>query len=94
MLKPRSFDVCRNTAIPMIGHLEVDIEVSDTGMETTESNDCKKILINDRDANEVLAMIQRGARFSYKNRWKFINLFTQSISRLYWVSQLYPRIKE
>jgi len=34
--------MCKNTAAPiivMLGHLELDMEVSDTGMETTKSND-------------------------------------------------------
>ena len=58
MLEPRSFDMHKNTAIPMIamlGHLESDIEVSDIDMETVESNDCKEMAKSDRDANGVLA---------------------------------------
>jgi len=80
--------------IVMLGHLELDIEISDTGMETIESNDCRGVLTNHRNTNGILAAIQEGARFSCKDRQKFIDLFTQSISRLYWVSQLYPRTKE
>ena len=52
------------------------MEVSDVSMETTESDDCRGMLRNDGDANSVLAATQEGARFSYKDRWKFINLFT------------------
>jgi len=37
---------------------------------------------------------KRGARFSHKDKQKFIDPFTQLISGLCQVSQLYPRIKE
>ena len=33
-----------------------------------ESDDCKEMLRDNRDANGVLAVIQEGARFSYKDR--------------------------
>ena len=42
--EPKSFDAYKNTEAPMIvilGHLELDIEASDAGMETTESDDYK-----------------------------------------------------
>ena len=97
MLEPRSFDAHKNAAAPMIAilnHLELDIEVSDIGMETIESDDCRGMSRNDGDANGILATTQEGARFSYKDRQKFINPFTQSISELCQISQLYPRTKE
>ena len=78
----------------MLGCLELDTKVSDTGMETAESNDCRGVSKKDRDANGVLAMICEGVRFSCKDGWKFIDPFTQSISGLCWASQLYPRTKE
>jgi len=56
--------------------LELDIEVSDAGIETAESNDCRGISRKDENANGVLAMIQEGVRFSYKDGWKFIDPFT------------------
>ena len=80
--------------IVMLGCSELDTEVSDAGMETMESNDCRGESKKDRDANSVLAMTQEGARFSCKDGWKFIDPFTQSISGLCQASQLYPRIKE
>ncbi len=43
--------------IVMLGHPELDIEVSDAGMETAESNDCRGMSRNDKDANDVLAAI-------------------------------------
>jgi len=95
--KPRSFDGHKNAATPMIamlGHSELDTEVSDTGMETMESNDCRGVFRKNRDANGVLATMQEEARFFYKDGWKFINPFIQSISRLCQVSQLYPRTKK
>jgi len=96
-LEPRSFDVYKNIAAPMIVMLdcsELDMEVSDAGMETTESNDCRGVSRNNGDTNGMLAAIQGEARFSHKDEWKFINLFIQSISRLCRTSQLYPRTKE
>ena len=72
--------------IVMLGCSELDIEVSDAGMETVESDDCREVSKNDRDANGVLAMMWEGARFSCKDRQKFIDLFTQSISGLCWTS--------
>ncbi len=56
--------------------LELDTEVSDAGMETTESNDCRVVSKKDGNANGVLAMTREEARFSCKDGWKFINLFT------------------
>ena len=97
MWKPGSFDARKNAAAPMIamlGHLEIDTEVSDAGMETAESDDCRGVSKKDGDANGVLAVTREGVRFSCKDGWKFINPFTQSISGLCWVSQLYPRTKE
>ena len=95
--KPGSFDARKNAAVPMIamlGCLELDMEVSDAGMETVESDDCREVFRKDRDANGVLTAMREGVRFSCKDGWKFINPFTQSISGLCWASQLYPRTKE
>ena len=58
LLEPRSFDVHKNATAPMIvmlGCLELDMEVSDAGMETTESNDCRGMFKKDGNANSVLA---------------------------------------
>ena len=97
MWEPGSFDACKNATAPMIvmlGCLELDTEVSDAGIETMESDDCREVSKKDRDANGVLAAMQEGARFSCKDGWKFIDPFTQSISRLCQASQLHPRTKE
>ena len=59
MWEPRSFDACKKAAAPMIvmlGHLKLDMEVSDTGMETAESDDCRGMSRKDGDANGVLAV--------------------------------------
>ena len=56
--EPRSFDACKNAAAPMIailGRSELDMEVSDAGMETMESNDCREMSRSDKDANGMLA---------------------------------------
>ena len=74
--------MCKNAVVPMIvmlDHLELDMEVSDAGMENMESNNCRGISKKNGDANDMLATMQEGARFSCKDRQKFINLFTQSI---------------
>ena len=95
--EPGSFDACKNATAPMIailGHPELDTEVSDAGMETVESDNCRRVSKKDRDANGVLATMQEGVRFSCKDGRKFIDPFTQSISGLCRASQLYPRIKE
>jgi len=62
------------------------MEVSDTGMETVESNDCRGVSKKDGDTNGMLATTREGVRFSYKDGWKFIDPFTQSISGLCWAS--------
>ena len=62
--------------IAMLGYLEIDMEVSDTNMETVKSNDCRVMSGDNGDANDVLAMMQEEARFSCKDGWKFIDLFT------------------
>ena len=97
MWESGSFDACKNAAAPIIAMLdcpELDTEVSNAGMRTVESDDCRGLSKKDRDVNGVLAMMQEGARFFCKDGWKFINPFTQSISGLCQVSQLYPRTKE
>jgi len=56
--EPGSFDACKNTAAPMIvmlGHPELNMEVSDADMETAESNDCREESKKNGDANSVLA---------------------------------------
>ena len=71
MWEPGSFDAYKNAAAPMIamlGHSELDTEVSDAGIETTESE-------KNGDANGVLAAVQEEARFSCKDGQKFIDLF-------------------
>ena len=56
--EPGSFDACKNAAISiivMLGCSELDTEVSDAGMETMESDDCREVSKRDRDANGMLA---------------------------------------
>jgi len=72
--------------IAILGHSKLDMEVSNADMETAESNDCREVSKKNGDTNGMLAAMQEGARFSCKDGWKFIDLFTQSISRLCWVS--------
>ena len=59
MLEPRSFDTHKKAAVPiiaMLGHSELDMEISDADMETTESNDCREVSRRDEDTNGVLAL--------------------------------------
>jgi len=78
----------------MLGHSELDMEVSDTDMETIKSNDCREVFRKNRDTNGVLATTREEAKFSCKDGQKFIDPFTQSISRLCQASQLYSKTKE
>ena len=85
MLKSGSFDACKKAAAPiiaMLGHLEIKTKVLNMDMEIIESDNCREVLENNRDANRVLAMMWEGARFSCKDGQKLINLFIQSISKL------------
>ena len=41
----------------MLGRPGLDTEVSDVGMETTESDDCRGMSRNDGDANGMLTTI-------------------------------------
>ena len=54
--------------IAILGHLELGTEISDADMETVESNDYREMSRSDGDANGMLAIIQEGAKFSYKDR--------------------------
>ena len=70
MREPGSFDACKNAAAPiiaMLGHLELDTEVSNAGMKTMESNNCRGVSKKDGDANGVLATTREGARYFSKN---------------------------
>jgi len=70
LLEPRSFDACKNAAVPiiaMLGYSELDMKVSDTDMETMESDDYRGISRNNRDINDVLAAMREEARFSHKD---------------------------
>jgi len=56
--EPGSFDVYKNAAalmIAMLDHSELDMEVSDAGIETVEFDDCRGMSGKDKDANSVLA---------------------------------------
>ncbi len=70
----------------MLGHSEVDMKISSTGMETMEFDDYKEMLEDNKDANRMLAITWEGAKIFHKYKEKFINLFTQSISGLCQVS--------
>ena len=62
--------------IAMLGHLELDTEVSDTDMKTVESDDYRGMSRKNGDTNGILAATQEEARFSCKDEQKFIDLFT------------------
>ncbi len=54
--------------IAMLGCLELDMEVSDAGMETTESNDCRRVFRKDGDANSIVGCNVRRSEISCKDR--------------------------
>ena len=59
LLEPRSFDICKNAAAPIIvilGCSKADMKVSDVGMKTAESGDCRRMSGNDGNSNSILAM--------------------------------------
>jgi len=65
--------------IAMLGHSEINMEVSDAGMEAVESNDYREVSrndVDDGDANSMLATMREEARFFCKDSQKFIDLFT------------------
>ena len=59
----------------MLDCSELDTEVSDAGMETMKSDNCRVMSRNNGDTNGILATTRERARFSHKDGWKFINLF-------------------
>ena len=70
LLEFGSFDVYKNATAPMIVILdcsELDTKVSDAGMETVKSDDCRGMLRTDRDTNGMLAATWEEARFSHKD---------------------------
>jgi len=44
------------------------MEILDIGIKTVKSNDCREVLRDDRDANSMLATMQKEARSFYKDR--------------------------
>jgi len=58
---------CYSTNNGNVRSLGVDTEVSDAGMETTESNDCREVSKKDGDVNGVLAAICERVRFFCKD---------------------------
>jgi len=69
LLEPRIFDAYKNTTAPMIamlGHLEINTKVLNAGIEIKDSNNCREISRNNRDANGVLSMMQEEARLAWK----------------------------
>ena len=83
LLELGSFDTCKNAValmIAMLGHLKLDIKVSDTDIETAEFDNCRGMSRNDRNTNGMLAMMQGEVIFFYKDKQKFINhLPSQSV---------------
>ena len=52
--------MCKNAVVLMImmlGYLELDMEVLNAGIETTESNDYRGVSRKDGDINGMLAII-------------------------------------
>jgi len=71
LLKSGSFDVYKNTVVPiivMLDHLKLDMKILDAGMETMGSDDWREVSEDDRYANSMLATIQEKARFFHKNK--------------------------
>jgi len=74
LLEPRSFDVYKNIVAPVIailGCLELDMEVSDAGMETVETDDCKGMSRKDGDVR----IAEGGLNFYFSFSFLFYFLF-------------------
>jgi len=59
--EPESFNVHKNATAPMIAmldHSKLDMEVSDTGMETVKSNNCRRMSRKNGNTNGMLATTQ------------------------------------
>ena len=69
------------------------MKVSDISMETIGFNEYKVVSRVNKVANDSLAIIYGRIWFFCKDRQKVINIFTQSINRLYQISQLYLKTK-
>jgi len=41
----------------MLGHSEIDIEISDASIETTESNNYRRVSRDNENTNDILAMM-------------------------------------
>ena len=68
---------------------ELDMEISDASMETTEFNDYREMSRKDRNANDVLAMTWEEVRFFCKmNRSLLTHLPSQSVDCVRWVSYI------
>jgi len=60
LLKPSSFNAWRKVStliIVILNYSEVDIEVSEIGVETTKFSDCREMSGIDKVANSVLTII-------------------------------------
>jgi len=54
------FNICKNVVasiIAMLGCLEVDTEISNTDIETVRFDDCRKMLRDDKNTNNMLVVI-------------------------------------
>lgn len=70
MSEPRSFNIYKNVVAPIIAildHLEANIKISYTGVETIESNNCKEILEDKGDAISTLVTMQK--KFTFIQSW-------------------------
>ena len=68
-----------NAAVLMIvilNYLEIDTKVSNADMETVRFYDCREVSGDNGYINGVLAAIWERAKFSCKDRQKFMNIFT------------------
>jgi len=58
--------MCKNITVPMItmlGYSKVDIKVLNTNMKTVKFDNCRRVLENNGNTNDILVMIQERAKF-------------------------------
>ena len=70
----------------MLGYSEIDIGVLDIIVRTIEFGKYRGVLVSNMVANSILTTMFGRSWFSYKDKWKVINLFIHLINRLCYMS--------
>lgn len=90
LLESKSFDIQKKAKTLMtviLGHLEIDMKVSDVGIETIEFNEYRVVSRVYKVVNDMLAIIYGRIWFFFTkiDRKSLIYLFSQSIDYIRWL---------